>query len=100
MTESCPHRLDPHHCDGHRCRCQNAVNKGLPWDEVDKGVNNVATAGGDEEVAAAAELPSSLRHLPVFGVVVVVSMVAGIEGKPQLDVVVLSICCYRSHPPE
>ncbi len=64
----------------------------------------LATDGGGEEAAVAAKLPSSSRHLQAFGVVVVVSIVAGIKGKPQFDVVVLSIHhhqpCPHPRPPE
>jgi hypothetical protein len=60
----------------------------------------LATAGGDKEAVVAAKLPSSLRYLQAFGAVVVVSLVAGIEGKPQFDVIILSICCHQPHPPE
>jgi hypothetical protein len=44
----------------------------------------LAIAGGDKEAAAAAELPSSSRHLRAFGVVVIISIIAGIKKNLYL----------------
>jgi hypothetical protein len=51
----------------------------------------LATAGGDKEAAVAAKLPSLLRHLRAFRVVVIVSIVTGIKEKLQFDVIVLFV---------
>ena len=81
MTESQPRRLDPRRRDGHHRRCQSAVNKGPPGTRWTRRVNNVPHVGYGWRGRTAAKLPSSSRHLRGFAVVVVVSIVSGIEGK-------------------